>query len=131
MLRIFCIKNIILLSSFAFVGYSNAPSISPNELPVGHVDQIYNEKIEIEKVILVDDLFVDSNITNDSGLVLNTGVGEPPYSDNTIEVKGTPIKNGKYEIILEGQTALLHKDLKCKAPLIEPNLRRNLGKWST
>ncbi|RSF56061.1 benzoate transporter, partial [Acinetobacter baumannii] len=25
--------------------------------------------------------------------------------------------------------ALLHKDLKCKAPLIEPNLRRNLGKW--
>ena len=29
------------------------------------------------------------------------------------------------------RTALLHKDLKCKAPLIEPNLRRNLGKWST
>ncbi|QHI11708.1 hypothetical protein AhaeAN59_04910 [Acinetobacter haemolyticus] len=29
------------------------------------------------------------------------------------------------------KTALLHKDLKCKAPLIEPNLRRNLGKWST
>ncbi len=29
------------------------------------------------------------------------------------------------------QTALLHKDLKCKAPLIEPNLRRNLGKWAT
>ncbi|MFX9743929.1 hypothetical protein ABTP04_17340, partial [Acinetobacter baumannii] len=24
--------------------------------------------------------------------------------------------------------ALLHKDLKCKAPLIEPNLRRNLDK---
>ena len=29
------------------------------------------------------------------------------------------------------EAALLHKDLKCKAPLIEPNLRRNLGKWST
>ena len=28
-------------------------------------------------------------------------------------------------------SALLHKDLKCKAPLIELNLRRNLGKWST
>ncbi|WP_168406718.1 hypothetical protein [Acinetobacter indicus] len=27
--------------------------------------------------------------------------------------------------------ALLHKDLKCKVPLIELNLRRNLGKWST
>ncbi|KEC82327.1 hypothetical protein H0S57_02115 [Acinetobacter johnsonii] len=73
-------------------------------MPKASVGKPYNVKIEIEKVILVDDLFVDSNITNDSGLVLNTGVGEPPYSDNTIEVKGTPIKNGKYEIILEGQT---------------------------
>ncbi|MEZ7290444.1 hypothetical protein ACBB12_00005 [Acinetobacter baumannii] len=34
-------------------------------------------------------------------------------------------------ILKELITALLHKDLKCKAPLIEPNLRRNLGKWST
>ena len=33
--------------------------------------------------------------------------------------------------ILDYKGALLHKDLKCKAPLIEPNLRRNLGKWST
>ena len=32
---------------------------------------------------------------------------------------------------LNPNLALLHKDLKCKAPLIEPNLRRNLGKWST
>ncbi|MBQ5176568.1 hypothetical protein C6378_14505 [Acinetobacter pittii] len=34
-------------------------------------------------------------------------------------------KNSQYN------QALLHKDLKGKAPLIEPNLRRNLGKWST
>ena len=33
--------------------------------------------------------------------------------------------------LIEFLPALLHKDLKCKAPLIEPNLRRNLGKWST
>ncbi|WP_166739957.1 hypothetical protein [Acinetobacter haemolyticus] len=31
----------------------------------------------------------------------------------------------------DSEKVLLHKDLKCKAPLIEPNLRRNLGKWST
>ncbi|QLF12509.1 hypothetical protein FHY67_13850 [Acinetobacter radioresistens] len=29
---------------------------------------------------------------------------------------------------LQFSEALLHKDLKCKAPLIDPNLRRNLGK---
>ena len=34
-------------------------------------------------------------------------------------------------LYINPKTALLHKDLKCKAPLIEPNLRRNLGKWST
>ncbi len=39
------------------------------------------------------------------------------------------IWNGYLDLYI--QTALLHKDLKCKAPLIEPNLRRNLGKWST
>ncbi|WP_462184927.1 DNA phosphorothioation-dependent restriction protein DptF, partial [Acinetobacter baumannii] len=36
--------------------------------------------------------------------------------------------DGKSEILTRYR-ALLHKDLKCKAPLIEPNLRRNLGKW--
>ena len=34
-------------------------------------------------------------------------------------------------LVLDSVVALLHKDLKYKAPLIEPNLRRNLGKWST
>ena len=41
----------------------------------------------------------------------------------------------RIELMFDGKrysaTALLHKDLKCKAPLIELNLRRNLGKWST
>ncbi|MFV5463245.1 hypothetical protein VXP97_04605, partial [Acinetobacter sp. 207] len=34
-------------------------------------------------------------------------------------------------LIYSINAALLHKDLKCKAPLIDPNLRRNLGKWAT
>ncbi len=44
------------------------------------------------------------------------------------------IPNLDYKVTFQSlvfPTALLHKDLKCKAPLIEPNLRRNLGKWST
>ncbi|MCU4616731.1 hypothetical protein [Acinetobacter lwoffii] len=44
-------------------------------------------------------------------------VGLISYKPNSNKIKRT--------------TALLHKDLKCKAPLIEPNLRRNLGKWAT
>ena len=44
----------------------------------------------------------------------------------------TDVQEGIRQFMLYHLTkALLHKDLKCKAPLIEPNLRRNLGKWST
>jgi hypothetical protein len=46
-------------------------------------------------------------------------------SDNTVWHLASAYFN---HLLIE---ALLHKDLKCKAPLIEPNLRRNLGKWST
>ena len=54
-----------------------------------------------------------------------------------LEVEVTILKDSYtfnfYDIrrIYSIQRALLHKDLKGKAPLIEPNLRRNLGKWST
>ena len=44
-----------------------------------------------------------------------------------IFIENTDNKNFKLSFNL----ALLHKDLKCKAPLIELDLRRNLGKWST
>ncbi len=55
-----------------------------------------------------------------------------------MEIVKNNFKERKYNIVsineslsINKETALLHKDLKCKAPLIEPNLRRNLGKWST
>lgn len=56
------------------------------------------------------------------------------YSSQAMNLKAVQ-ENGLYLRYIENQDefiwALLHKDLKCKAPLIEPNLRRNLGKWST
>ncbi len=52
------------------------------------------------------------------GLVSN---GKSPFQENNFYALG----------LKEFFSALLHKDLKGKAPLIEPNLRRNLGKWST
>ena len=45
---------------------------------------------------------------------------------NDLKIKSLKPREELYRV-----AALLHKDLKCKAPLIEPNLRRNLGKWST
>ncbi|RZG20159.1 hypothetical protein EXG29_17190 [Acinetobacter baumannii] len=66
---------------------------------------------------------------------------QPNYSNgaNTHYLKVKPV-NHYFKLLIDESfkdlrssiyTALLHKDLKGKAPLIEPNLRRNLGKWST
>ena len=56
------------------------------------------------------------------------------YATKTIQ-HGNPDldaeKSNNLEVGFHFEGALLHKDLKGKAPLIEPNLRRNLGKWST
>ena len=62
-------------------------------------------------------------------LVINHQFNSRFLADNS----SYKIRNGigLKEQVLYFVMALLHKDLKCKAPLIEPNLRRNLGKWST
>jgi putative transposase len=53
-------------------------------------------------------------------------------SRNGFSSKTVSTQDGQLVLdIPRDREALLHKDLKCKAPLIEPNLRRNLGKWST
>ena len=93
-----------LFSVFFILGCNSSPSISPNELPEGHIGQVYNEKIEIEKVIFNETLFVDANFDSVSGLTLNEGIGIPPYADNTIAITGTPKKVGSYKVMIDGQT---------------------------
>ena len=97
-------RYLCLFSVFLILGCNGSPGITPDYLPKAAAGQPYQVKIEIEKVILVNGLFVDSNIARRSGLTVNTGAGEPPYSDNTVEIQGTPAQEGKYQIVLEGQT---------------------------
>ncbi|EPG34007.1 hypothetical protein ABTC58_15980 [Acinetobacter baumannii] len=55
-------------------------------------------------------------------------------SDITVAVLNNAASTGLVAINDASKEKLIefiHKDLKCKAPLIEPNLRRNLDKWST
>ena len=79
--------------------------------------------------------YVESIATDANGVItvkargisqLGTGVNVSftPYSDAGATTASAAADFNR-------TSALLHKDLKCKAPLIEPNLRRNLGKWST
>ena len=62
------------------------------------------------------------SLADDTGEDISDGI----TIDATVNVGGIVAGN-----TWQYSTALLHKDLKCKAPLIEPNLMRNLGKWST
>ena len=72
-------------------------------------------------------------------ILLQTGVGRTGCHIEKLESVLSRVDQQMYysdvsdifEIAAWFGMALLHKDLKCKAPLIEPNLRRNLGKWST
>ncbi|WP_228139517.1 BLUF domain-containing protein, partial [Acinetobacter baumannii] len=69
------------------------------------------------------DILTEARDFND----LNGICGVLYYADNAF----FQCLEGEQEVVerLFEKMALLHKDLKCKAPLIEPNLRRNLGKW--
>lgn len=98
------LKYVLTVVASLLIGCSNYPSISPSELPVGYIDNIYNEKIEIEKVIFSDTLFVDANFDSVSGLTLRKGIGNPPYADNTISITGIPKKVGSYKVVIDGQT---------------------------
>ncbi len=69
---------------------------------------------------------------NDTLFLIDNDGNEHELTRNQVNEDGEIlIKNSEIKIEDGFKMALLHKDLKCKAPLIEPNLRRNLGKWST
>lgn len=98
------IKALCLLLSIFLTACTQEVKITPQVLPDAVVGQYYDAKIEIEKVTLIDGLFVDSSIPIDSGLKVDTEKGQLPYSGHTIEIKGTPSQSGKYRIVLEGAT---------------------------
>ena len=98
------IKALCLLFSLFLMACTQEIQITPKVLPNAVVGQYYNAKIEIEKVTLIDGLFVDTSIPINSGLKMYTGVGQLPYSEHIIEIKGTPTHSGQYQIVLDGAT---------------------------
>ena len=68
--------------------------------------------------------------TKDANIIMSNAVDIEQLTKLFGKVIPAPLLN-EINDDLQFEVALLHKDLKCKAPLIEPNLRRNLGKWST
>lgn len=98
------IKALCLWFSLFLMACTQDLKITPKVLPNAVMGQYYKVKIEIENVTLIDSLFVDTSIPINSGLKIYTGVGQLPYSEHTIEIKGTPTHSGRYRIVLEGAT---------------------------
>ena len=80
---------------------------------------------------LVGKVSYDVSIHDDLIIYFNDFLKWIPTYNPSLKVRHTGLNYYGVTVIDGDGAALLHKDLKCKAPLIEPNLRRNLGKWST
>ncbi|WP_228257092.1 hypothetical protein [Acinetobacter piscicola] len=98
------IQALCLSLSLLLMACSQEIEITPNILPHAIVGQNYDAKIEIEKVTLIDGLFVDTSIPINSRLKIYTGMGQRPYHDHVIKIKGIPTQLGTYRVVLEGET---------------------------
>lgn len=101
-------KALCLLLCMFLMACTQEIKIMPTALSNAVVGQYYSAKIEIEKVTLIDGLYFDTSIPTNSGLSVDLNAGGVPYSDHTIEIKGTPTRSGTYHIVLEGITRDAH-----------------------
>ncbi|MCH7309612.1 hypothetical protein MMO38_15955 [Acinetobacter sp. NIPH 1852] len=102
------------------------------------IDEVWDKKFhtlaKYSKNIVIIDRYFFENLREDIGVKRKTSIESfldflmkysKKYNFTIISIGGKNQSDEQFPV------ALLHKDLKCKAPLIEPNLRRNLGKWAT
>lgn len=83
-------------------GCTSKLDIQPAYLPTAVVGKYYEQLIEIEKINLVGEVIVDTNLPENSGIQFKK-VGEDEYFyENSIKIYGTPRNVGKFYVELRG-----------------------------
>lgn len=93
---------------FIFFGFLNIVGcvskidISPDYLKPAFLNKYYEQVIEIEKINLVGEVVVVTDLKDDSGIKV-AKIGEDEYFyENTIKIYGIPKNAGKYHVELRG-----------------------------
>lgn len=99
-------KIICLFSLFYcflnITGCSSKIDIKPDNLNKAFLNEYYEQIIEIEKINLVGQVIIDTNLPENSGILFSK-IGEDEYFyENTIKIHGTPKTAGQYYIELKG-----------------------------
>lgn len=98
--------KIVLLISLCLLGCSNAGNdvFLTKEIPVGKVGTPYFSEIKMKEYRVIEDTFLlESNVDQNSGLVVSLDQAEKEYAAHALTViEGTPKRSGIYKINISG-----------------------------
>lgn len=91
-----------IFNFFCITSCVSSIDIKPNELKKAVVGEFYDEQIEIEKINLVGEVVIDTNLPENSGIQFKK-VGEDDFFyENSVKIYGTPKDAGKFYLELRG-----------------------------
>ncbi|NWK76037.1 hypothetical protein HYG93_17600 [Acinetobacter sp. SwsAc6] len=76
--------------------------MEPNKLPELKYGENYDNSIEIEKLKIIGDLVIKTDLPENSGISIQKNGKDDFFFQNTIKVYGTPRVKGNYYILLDG-----------------------------
>ncbi|WP_227865816.1 MULTISPECIES: hypothetical protein [Acinetobacter] len=84
------------------LGCNHKIQIEPNKLPELKYGENYDNSIEIEKLKIIGDLVIKTDLPENSGISIQKNGKDDFFFQNTIKVYGTPRVKGNYYILLDG-----------------------------
>lgn len=87
---------------FNILGCVSKIEVKPDHLSPAVLNQYYEQIIEIEKINLVGEVIIDTNLPENSGIEFKK-VGEDDYFyENSVKIYGKPKSAGKFYVELRG-----------------------------
>lgn len=96
--------KIIFVSLFLFniLGCVSKFDIQPDDLPPAILSQFYEQTIEIEKINLVGEVIIDTDLPENSGIQFKKVGEDDIFYENSVKIYGIPKDVGKFYVELRG-----------------------------